>query len=65
MCQVSMAGFMVAGAFLGLAYFDLFFSLITIVVIARLLVERDLAGGGTAAAPLAGAKPTPALGAMS
>jgi probable O-glycosylation ligase (exosortase A-associated) len=51
MCQVSLIGFMVAGAFLGLAYFDLFFALVALVVIARSLAEQDLARSGTNAVP--------------
>lgn len=64
MCQVSMVGFMVAGAFLGLAYFDLIFSLIALVVVARSLVEQDLAGASTATAPVPGTRPDPVFGEM-
>lgn len=42
MCQVSMAGFAVGGAFLSLAYFDLPYNIVVIVVLTRLLVERRL-----------------------
>jgi putative inorganic carbon (hco3(-)) transporter len=42
MCQVSMAGFAVGGAFLSLAYFDLPFNIMVIVVLTRLLVEKRL-----------------------
>lgn len=38
MIQVSFAGFAVSGAFLGLAYFDLYYNLIAFAVIARTLV---------------------------
>lgn len=38
MVQVSMVGFAVAGAFLGLAYFDLYYHLIAIMVICRTMV---------------------------
>jgi probable O-glycosylation ligase (exosortase A-associated) len=48
MTQVSLVGYMSAGAFLGLQYFDLFYHLIAIVVMTRWLVERRLA---EAAAP--------------
>ncbi len=48
MTQVSLVGFMVAGSFLGLAYFDLIFSLIAIVVITDSLVEQELAEASSA-----------------
>jgi probable O-glycosylation ligase (exosortase A-associated) len=43
MSQVSLIGYMSAGAFLGLQYFDFFYHLVAIVVMTRLLVERRLA----------------------
>lgn len=43
MIQVSLVGYMSAGAFLGLQYFDLFYHLVAIVVMTRWLVERRLA----------------------
>jgi probable O-glycosylation ligase (exosortase A-associated) len=42
MTQVSLFGFMVAGAFLGLAYFDLTYTLIAVIVITKTLVETEL-----------------------
>jgi len=42
MIQVSLVGYMVSGSFLGLQYFDLFYHLIAIVVIAKVLVEREV-----------------------
>jgi probable O-glycosylation ligase (exosortase A-associated) len=42
MAQVSLFGFMVAGAFLGLAYFDLIYTLIAVIVITRTLIETEL-----------------------
>ena len=42
MCQVSMFGFAVGGAFLSLAYFDLPYNITVLVVITRLYVERKL-----------------------
>jgi hypothetical protein len=42
MVQVSQIGYMSAGAFLGLQYFDLFYHLVAIVVMTRLLVEKRL-----------------------
>ncbi|NDP41127.1 MAG: putative O-glycosylation ligase, exosortase A system-associated [Aromatoleum sp.] len=44
MSQVSLVGFMVAGAFLGLAYFDLLYTLLAIIAITESLVRR---GHGT------------------
>ncbi|MFN2338581.1 MAG: putative O-glycosylation ligase, exosortase A system-associated [Gammaproteobacteria bacterium] len=49
MIQVSLIGYMSAGAFLGLQYFDLFYHLIAIVVMTRLLVQRRLAEAEAAA----------------
>ncbi len=42
MLQVSLVGYAVGGAFLGLAYFDLYYHLIGMVVVLRVLVERQL-----------------------
>ncbi len=42
MVQVSLVGYAVSGAFLGLAYFDLYYHLIAIVVISKVLVQRHL-----------------------
>jgi probable O-glycosylation ligase (exosortase A-associated) len=47
MVQVSQIGYMSAGAFLGLQYFDLFYHLLAIVVMTRLLVETRLAEAET------------------
>jgi probable O-glycosylation ligase (exosortase A-associated) len=41
--QVSVVGFAVGGVFLGLAYFDLYYHLIAILVLLRAVVERQLA----------------------
>lgn len=62
MSQVSLVGFMVAGAFLGLAYFDLIFSLIAIVVIANSLVEQELSGESAVTPPVRAEKPSAAFG---
>jgi probable O-glycosylation ligase (exosortase A-associated) len=43
MLSVSLVGYAVSGAFLGLAYFDLIWNLILITVLTRVLVERSLA----------------------
>ena len=43
MIQVSLIGYMSAGSFLGLQYFDLFYHLIVIVVAVRAFVEREIA----------------------
>ena len=43
MVQVSIIGYAVGGAFLGLAYFDLYYHLIAIVILMRFVVDRELA----------------------
>lgn len=43
MVQVSMVGYASGGAFLGLAYFDLYYNLIAIMVICRLTLEYQIA----------------------
>jgi probable O-glycosylation ligase (exosortase A-associated) len=43
MTQVSLVGYWVGGAFLGLAYYDLYYDLIAIIVLNRVLLERRLA----------------------
>jgi probable O-glycosylation ligase (exosortase A-associated) len=42
MIQVSLIGYMSAGAFLGLQYFDLFYHLVVIVVMTQLLVKEQV-----------------------
>lgn len=42
MCQTGLIGYAVGGAFLGLAYYDLPYHLMTIIVITRVIVEREL-----------------------
>lgn len=42
MVQVSLIGYATGGAFLGLAYFDLYYHLVAILVILRVLVEKEL-----------------------
>lgn len=42
MIQVSMVGYAAAGAFLGLAYFDLYYNLIAILVICKMLVKESV-----------------------
>jgi probable O-glycosylation ligase (exosortase A-associated) len=56
MVQVSLVGYMAAGAFLGLQYFDLFYHLVAITVMARCIVTRklqDMERAGAAVRPLA------------
>jgi probable O-glycosylation ligase (exosortase A-associated) len=43
MIQVSLIGYMSAGAFLGLQYFDLFYHLVVIIVMTKLVVAQRLA----------------------
>lgn len=47
MCQVSLLGYAVGGAFLSLAYFDLPYNLVVLVVLARRWVEQHQAANGT------------------
>jgi len=61
MVQVSLVGYMVAGSFLGLQYFDLFYHLVAIIVIAKVLVQREL-GSLQARPPLGHAPPPGAFG---
>ena len=42
MLQVSMIGYATSGAFLGLAYFDLYYNLIAIIVICKVLLMKEL-----------------------
>lgn len=42
MVQVCLVGYVVAGAFVGLAYFDLYYHLLAIIVLTNILVERQL-----------------------
>ena len=42
MVQVSLIGYMSAGSFLGLQYFDLFYHLVAIIVITKMLVQKEL-----------------------
>ncbi len=44
MLQVSMVAYLSTGAFLGLAYFDLFYQLVAVLVLARIFTEQYLAG---------------------
>jgi probable O-glycosylation ligase (exosortase A-associated) len=51
MVQVSLVGYAAGGAFLGLAYFDFYYNLIVIVVLAKILLLRRLAQAKSAARP--------------
>ena len=42
MVQVCLVGYVVAGAFVGLAYFDLYYHLLANIVLTNILVERQL-----------------------
>lgn len=44
MLQVSLLGYAVSGAFLGLAYFDLYYNLIALIVLAKTITRKTLAG---------------------
>jgi hypothetical protein len=41
MVQVSLVGFASAGAFLGLAYFDLYYTLIAVVVLCKVVIASQ------------------------
>jgi probable O-glycosylation ligase (exosortase A-associated) len=58
MVQVSLVGYAIAGAFLGLAYFDLVYHLIVIAILARGLAEQAL-NQPPVPAPAPVAEPTP------
>ncbi len=51
MVQVCLVGYLVGGAFLGLAYFDLPYHLVCMVVIARLIVEQRIRSRAAAVVP--------------
>jgi len=46
MLQVSLIGYAVSGAFLGLAYFDLFYHLVAMMVLTKVFVMKHLADNG-------------------
>lgn len=50
MIQVSLIGYMSAGAFLGLQYFDLFYHLVAIIVMTKIVVKQHLAATETSKA---------------
>ena len=55
MTQVSLIAYLTAGAFLGLAYFDYFYNLVLIVVVAKGILARHVAGSPSASvAPTTG-----------
>jgi hypothetical protein len=51
MVQVSIAAYAIAGLFLNLATFDLYYHLIAVVVIASSLVRQQLASGAALGSP--------------
>ena len=58
MAQVSLLAYWVAGAFLGLAYFDGYYLIISLLVLTRLVIERELKGAAeNAAQPQLGTAP--------
>jgi probable O-glycosylation ligase (exosortase A-associated) len=67
MCQVSLVGYAVGGAFLSLAYFDLPYNILVMLIVAeRLLVyERESAAGRQAPATLGDDDARPASGART
>lgn len=61
MVQVSMIGYLVGGAFLSLAYLDLPYYVIALVILTDVLVRRRLAERKSSAAPAAGPRAGPAV----
>lgn len=58
MIQVSLVGYASAGAFLGLAYFDYYYTLVAVVILLKTLLLKEAPDAATARAPLqAGASP--------
>jgi probable O-glycosylation ligase (exosortase A-associated) len=49
MAEVSIVAYMVSGAFLGVAYFDLYYHVIAVVVILKVLTRREMAQAGASA----------------
>jgi probable O-glycosylation ligase (exosortase A-associated) len=49
MIQVSLVGYAVAGAFLSLGYFDLFYAIVAVLTVTQLVVRRELAQSTAAA----------------
>jgi len=47
MCQVSLIGYSVGGAFLGLAYFDLYYHLISIIILLKAYVQKQQSAPNT------------------
>ena len=65
LCQVSLVGFAVGGAFLSLAYFDLPYNLLVLVVVARRCVRVPLAARAAESLELAERAPQTARRAYS
>jgi len=59
MCQTSLVGYAVGGAFLGLAYWDLPYSIVAIVAAARVIVEGELAADPESGAAAPQLRPAP------
>lgn len=59
MLQVSLVGYAAAGAFLGLAYFDLYYNLLALIVLAKVIVRQAL--GAQPVEQAAPAKPIPSF----
>jgi len=54
MVQVSIIGYATSGAFLGVAYFDLYYALVTVVVLTKIVLVRAMAKAKEQTAPVAG-----------
>lgn len=69
MVQVSIIGYATSGAFLGVAYFDLYYALVTVVVLTKLVLVKEMAKAQKQTVTVAGAElatarppPTPRTG---
>ena len=58
MIEVSLVGYLITGAFLSMSYFDLFYHLVAITVILKVLVLRGAALAVAAVPPTAGPHPS-------
>ncbi len=61
MLQVSLVGYASAGAFLGLAYFDLYYNLIALIVLAKVIATKVLGEQATQEIKEADIKPIPSF----
>jgi probable O-glycosylation ligase (exosortase A-associated) len=65
MVQVSLVGYATAGAFLGVAYFDLYYALITVVVLTKVVLVREKSAPKSTVAAATEARVAPPSGALT